>query len=160
MTYKIFKYTIDPVTRIARMPHGRILRVDHVDDGFYPKGDYVWAIVDADDKDFFECPFPVGNWSAAPSPTITRNHEFYELKVKEKQTLELYQQPIFAQEDDGKLFVWTNPVSLEDKPKEYKIAVYKTGQKIDIDPDKLTYIGLCRLWIVQELGLYTFLVNE
>ena len=160
MTYKIFKYTIDPVTRIARMPHGRVLRVDHVDDGFYPKGDYVWAIVDAEDKEFFEYPFPSGNWSAVPVSNIARKHEFYELKVKEKQVLELYQPPIFAEEDDGKLFVWTGPVDFGDKPKKYKIAVYKTGQKIDIDPAKLTYIGVCRLWIVQELALYVFIVNE
>lgn len=59
---------------------------------------------------------------------------------------------------DGDIFVYCDPADQE--VRTWNIAVFKTGQRIDIDVDKLTYLGLNRLWIVQELGLYTFLVNE
>jgi len=158
MIYKIFKYSIDPVTRIAEMPRGQGLRVDYVDDGFY-KGDYVWAIVDSNDKDKFDFPFPSSKWSKSPRPENLSFFEKKELKVKEKQEILSYGEPFYAEEDDGKMFVYCGETD-RSYEKSHKIAVFKTGQKIDLPLEKMTYLGLNRLWIIQELGLYVFKYHE
>lgn len=83
----------------------------------------------------------------------------YELPVLEK--FELYL-PIGAQilrvdSIDGKFWLWAivdEQSTIDNEPRH--IEMYKTGQPIDEPASELRYIGLCRLYIMQELGLYVF----
>lgn len=82
----------------------------------------------------------------------------YSLPVQEKYTIEL---PVGAKivrvEDvDGLFFLWAIVDTTEDYPKEQRhLEFYKTGQPIENDAG-LVYLGLCKLFIMQELGLYVF----
>ena len=150
---KIFKYPFDPETLEVEMPQKSwILRIDHVDDGFY-KGDFLWAVVDVADPRVKQ---RLDKYLVA---TVKRYNEppagapRHELRVKERQIVDCGGRPIGAGEDDGRIFVYLEDFS-ECGPVE--IAVFKTGQEIDIPIEKLRYLGLNRLWIIQELGLYTF----
>lgn len=148
---KIFKYEIKEGK--TKIPKGaRILRIDHVDDGFY-NGDYLWAIVDTEEKEMLDFNWDGNMYSAARTPD---NYMLpFRIKVKEKQSVQF---PDFkikcAGEFDGEIRLWCEPDPGNRKTTE--IVVYKTGQEIDIPIDKLKYLGLNRLWIVMELGLYTF----
>ena len=80
----------------------------------------------------------------------------YELGCLEKQVINLPLGAKIIRVDDveGKFYLWamvnkTNPT----EPRH--IEMYKTGQPIP-NPDGLTYLGLCTLFVAQELGLYTF----
>ncbi|MGB2525650.1 DUF7352 domain-containing protein [Flagellimonas sp. SN16] len=85
----------------------------------------------------------------------------YELCIKEKQEIEL---PISAQiirvdDVDGKFFLW----AIVDVSEEIEIETetrflefYKTGQPIETPIEHLQYLGFCKLFIMQELGLYVF----
>lgn len=157
--FKIFKYELDPITRSALMPRCIPLRVDHVDDGFY-KGDFVWAIVDENEGLKHNQYFHEKSWSASPEPNTIELYTRQELLVKEKQQIHIRGVPIYADNGDGKMFVYYDHRGPSAEIETHTIAVYKTGQPIDIPIEKLTYLGLNRLWIIQELGLYTFLVNE
>lgn len=85
----------------------------------------------------------------------------YELSIKEKQVIEL---PVDAKiirvdDVDGKFFLWAivKP-STEDEEiqtEERFLEFYKTGQVIE-DDSNLLYLGFCKLFIMQELGLYVF----
>lgn len=85
----------------------------------------------------------------------------YELGIKEKQEIQL---PIGAKiirvdDVDGKFWLWAivKP-SEEDKEPETEtryLEFYKTGQVIE-DDSNLHYLGFCKLFIMQELGLYVF----
>jgi hypothetical protein len=87
----------------------------------------------------------------------------YELSIKEKQEIEL---PVSAKiirvdDVDGKFFLWTIvDVQLEGEPEiEFEtryLEFYKTGQPIDTPIEHLQYLGFCKLFIMQELGLYVF----
>lgn len=87
----------------------------------------------------------------------------YELSIKEKQEIEL---PIGAKiirvdDIDGKFWLWAI-VDVEEEVEEdveteiRYIEFYKTGQEIKTDLKRLTYLGFCKLHIMQELGLYVF----
>jgi len=86
----------------------------------------------------------------------------YELHIKEKQELELPVGSIIIRVDDvdGKFYLWAMvDIQLEGEPeikfeKRY-LEFYKTGQPIEND-DNLFYLGFCKLFIMQELGLYVF----
>jgi hypothetical protein len=87
----------------------------------------------------------------------------YEMSIKEKQEIEL---PINAEiirvdDVDGKFFLWAIvDIQLEGEPEvEFEtrhLEFYKTGQPIETETKDLKYIGLCKLFIMQELGLYVF----
>jgi hypothetical protein len=82
----------------------------------------------------------------------------YELGCLEKQTIELPQDAkiIRVCDLDGKFWLWAMVNTNPDCPKESrKIEMYKTGMPID-NCDGLVYLGLCCLYVMQELGLYTF----
>lgn len=146
---KIFKYKYCPISKTAVMPlDAQILRVDHVDDGFY-KGDFVWAIVEVGDENIEKV-----IESAPKQIPITDFPNIVELRVKEKQIINTMGYPCGAGEIDGKIYIGC----VGDLEHESTIAVYKTGQEIDLPVEKLVYLGLNRLWIIQELGLYTFFV--
>lgn len=87
----------------------------------------------------------------------------YELSIKEKQTIQL---PIGADiirvdDVDGKFYLWAI-VNDEEEPEleERYLEFYKTGQPIETQIDRLTYLGFCKLHIMQELGLYVFEKNK
>ena len=86
----------------------------------------------------------------------------YEMSIKEKQEIEL---PINAEiirvdDVDGKFFLWAivePPKEDEEQETEVRfIEFYKTGQPIETPAENLKYIGFCKLFIMQELGLYVF----
>ena len=84
------------------------------------------------------------------------------MSIKEKQEIEL---PINAQiirvnDVDGKFFLWAivKPQK-ENEEQETEVRFfefYKTGQPIETPIENLNYIGFCKLFIMQELGLYVF----
>lgn len=85
----------------------------------------------------------------------------YEMSIKEKQELEL---PVGAKiirvdDVDGKFFLWAivePPIENEEIETETRfLEFYKTGQPIEDDAN-LVYLGFCKLFIMQELGLYVF----
>lgn len=82
----------------------------------------------------------------------------YPLSVKEKQELTLPQgaKIIRVEDVDGLFFLWALVNASPDHPTETRsLEFYKTGQPID-NPDGLCYIGLCKLFIAQQLALYVF----
>jgi hypothetical protein len=159
--YKIFKYEVDRQSGKVNMPvFEAILRVAHVDDGFY-KGDFVWAIVNVENpafEQFLEHHLLVQlHYGEDKTSDFFDPHEFekQELRVKEKQTIEVPGILCGAGEEDGKIYVHYIPTDSSERT--YDIVVFKTGQEIDVPVERLKYLGLNRLWIIQELGLYTFL---
>lgn len=152
---KIFKYDFNRETGEVEMPEeALILRIDHVDDGFY-KGDFLWAIVNPEDKKVKRnilsyLPYNLNE------KYDQENVRTIQLKVKEKQTISIPGKPLRVKENDGEILLQFK-LDLNNPPSEYKIAFFKTGQPIDIDISAQNYLGLARIWIVQELGLYSFL---
>lgn len=137
----------------------QVLRIDHVDDGQY-KGDFIWGIVDTDnlnikERDYSYLKFPF-NKGASESDLIESGVEFksHKLKVKEAQDIFIAGCLVGASELDGDIFVHYTPENKE--AHKERIVVYKTGQEIREPIENLQYLGLNRLWIVQELGVYTF----
>lgn len=81
----------------------------------------------------------------------------YELACLEEQTIQLPQdaQIIRVASVEGKFFLWA--IVDPELPLEGRCLVcYKTGQPFKQNPNHLSYLGLCSLWIMQELGLYFF----
>lgn len=153
---KIFKYEVKDGL-VTRPKFAHILRVDHVDDGFY-KGDFLWAIVDTEEKEMITHKVFFNPYSAAnllpDEPDLTP----LQISVKEKQKIFVPGKPEAAGEKDGKLYIYYYPGN--GVAKEYNVVLYKTGQEIVEPIHKLKYIGLNRLWIIQELGLYSFIYND
>lgn len=153
---KIFKYPIDMESLIVTMPQDAwILRIDHVDDGFY-RGDFVWAVVDAQAP---SVPYRLDKYLVAAvkhTNEVPAGCSRIELRVKERQTIHCPGQLQGAGEEDGKIYVYYEEFG---EARDVEIAVFKTGQEIDVPTDMLRYLGLNRLWIIQELGLYTFEVT-
>lgn len=137
----------------------QVLRIDHVDDGQY-KGDFIWGIVDTDNLEIKErCYFQDFPYSAGKSLDELKhspNIKSLKLKVKEKQTILISGYLLGASETDGEIFV--HYLDLGSAPFEETIVLYKTGQEITEDVDKLDYLGLGRLWIGQELAVYVFAI--
>lgn len=81
-----------------------------------------------------------------------------ELGIMEKQELQLPKKStiLHIEDIDGKFYLWYiyTPGIIEKTPR--KIEMYKTGMPIEGDRIFLNYIGFCRLFIMQELGLYVF----
>lgn len=83
----------------------------------------------------------------------------YELAVLEKQSIFLpaEAQIIRVSDVDGKFYLWAIVNTTENWPVErFDIEMYKTGQPIE-NPNELEYVGLCKLFVMMELGLYTFI---
>lgn len=165
--FKIFKYPLDLKTGIVVMPeNARIIRVDHVNDKFY-NGDFVWAIVQVGDPSievnlhgtkWLKHKLVTDTYAIAPQKSYNPYHvERLPLGVKEKQSVDIIGHVVGAGEEDGRIFL--EYYHDEAKHETLNLAFYKTGQEIDIPVEKLEYIGLCRLWIIQELGLYCFRIN-
>lgn len=86
----------------------------------------------------------------------------YEMSIKEKQevVLPVNAEIIRVDDLDGKFFLWAivePPKEDEENQTEVRfIEFYKTGQPIITPTENLKYIGFCKLFIMQELGLYVF----
>ncbi len=80
----------------------------------------------------------------------------YPIPVQEKYDIELPQgaRIIRVEDVDGLFFLWA--IVDPESPKEVRhLEFYKTGQPI-VNDKGLSYLGLCKLFIMQELGLYVF----
>ena len=84
------------------------------------------------------------------------------MSVKEKQEIELPKNAEIIRIDDvdGKFFLWAIvELPKEDQKNDTEVRFfefYKTGQEILTPTKNLKYIGFCKLFIMQELGLYVF----
>lgn len=85
----------------------------------------------------------------------------YEIPVLEKFTLQLPKNAQIIRVSDvyGKFFLWAI-VDVDAELEDVNFAAYKTGQPIDVDLSKLEYLGLCCLFIMQQLGLYLFRIKD
>ena len=163
---KIFKYEAERSKCgkwFVSMPEGsRIIRMSRVDDSQY-NGDFVWAIIDTSEACVAQ------EIDYIPTSEVEEYNIDYpqirNLKIKEKQKIESVFPPTYACCVDGLPYVFCGEknqyLDLMSQPieKTWSLAFYKTGQEIDILTNKLEYIGVCKLNIVQELALYTFLVK-
>lgn len=81
----------------------------------------------------------------------------YPMPVQEKIELQL---PVGAKiirvsDIEGLFYLWAIVDTDCEETETRHIEFYNTGQPIE-NPDTLVYLGLCCLFIMQELGLYTF----
>ena len=157
---KIFKYDLKIGGEgqnqywYANCPKGRVIRTDYVDDGFY-KGNFVWIIVDSEDKDIQERKI---DWINCV-PRKTGNN--IQLGVLEKQFILL---PVGSSinsvyDADGMFWLDYSLPKADYGLQRVCIKGYKTGQEILDNVDDMEYIGFCKIWILQELGVYFFRIK-
>ena len=116
----------------------------------------MWAIVDETKVEFDQFSHIVVSLDE-PIDQSMRLGQMVQIPVAEKSTIEMLGKPRFAEENNGKLYVYSDGLGDWNTS---EIVLYKTGQLIVEPVEDLTYLGLNRLWIIQELGLYTFLRNN
>lgn len=83
----------------------------------------------------------------------------YTIAILEKQVVKLpFGAKILRVEDvEGLPYLWAIVDTNPEHPVENRyLCCYKTGMEIDRDVNDLKYLGLVRLNIIQELGLYFF----
>lgn len=81
----------------------------------------------------------------------------YPLPVQEKLNIELPQGAKIIRVDDVDGLFWLWAIVDTEQPLELRhIECYKTGQQMPSDAEDLTYLGCCKLFIMQELCLYMF----
>lgn len=85
----------------------------------------------------------------------------YQIPIQEKVTMSLpYGAYILRVEDiDGMFFMWALVNPNETEKEDRHLELYKTGQEVDgtVAPEgNLNYLGFCKIFIGQELGLYIF----
>lgn len=83
----------------------------------------------------------------------------YPIPTKEKHVIELPKgaRIIRVEDVDGLFFLWAIVDTTEGHPTEKRcLEFYKTGQPIDSPIENLSYLGCCKLFIMQELCLYVF----
>ncbi len=139
--------------------NAKIIRIDHVNDGYY-HGDFVWAIVDPEEKRKevieFEQTYVETMMKEANKEHLFNDLTPVRLRVTEVQEVTLPGQAVSAGEVDGDIFLYCD----EYEDRNDTVHLYKTGQSFKLHPDKLRYVGMNRIWIKQELGLYTFIVKK
>lgn len=81
----------------------------------------------------------------------------YTLPVQEKFSIELPAGAKIIRVDDvdGLFFLWAI-VDPEAEMETRRIECFKTGQPIETPLSDLSYLGCCKLFIMQELCLYMF----
>jgi hypothetical protein len=94
--------------------------------------------------------------------TMTHKIFKYSLAVQEKQEINLPKgaRIIRVADVDGLFFLWAIVDTETTEVETRKIEMYKTGHEFTTHPDKLKYLGECKLFIMQELGLYVFEVIQ
>jgi len=82
----------------------------------------------------------------------------YTMPVKEIVELELPKgyTIIRTQDIEGEFFIWAIVDTEEKETEKLVLELYKTGQEFKSPLEDLEFIGFCRLFIMQELGLYVF----
>lgn len=83
----------------------------------------------------------------------------YPIPTKEKYAIELPKDAVIirVEDVDGLFFLWAIVNTDEDHPTEKRfLEFYKTGQSIETPLSHLSYLGTCKLFIMQELCLYVF----
>lgn len=83
----------------------------------------------------------------------------YSIPTKEKYNIKLPKDAkiIRVEDVDGLFFLWAIVNTEEEHPTETRcLEFYKTGQLIQTPLERLTYLGTCKLFIMQELCLYVF----
>lgn len=82
----------------------------------------------------------------------------YSLAVQEKQeiTLPVGATIVRVADVDGLFFLWAIVDTETTTTEQRRIEMYKTGHEFTTNPCSLKYLGECRLFIMQELGLYVF----
>lgn len=107
-------------------------------------------------------PFQNGNGFIKKVKTMKKIFK-YELKILEKQELELPIDATIIRVDDvdGKFWLWAMVIVPDEdggviETETRYLEFYKTGQEINTDTSHLKYLGFCKLFIIQELGLYVF----
>lgn len=155
--HKIFKYDLliggegQDQYFYANCPDGKVIRTDYVDDGYY-KGNFVWIIVDPEDKDIQHRRI---EWINGV-PIKTGNN--IQIAVLERQFILLPVGCTINNVYDAEGMFWLDytPPKADYGLQRIKLLGYKTGQEILDNIDDLEYIGFCKLWIKQELGVYFF----
>lgn len=81
----------------------------------------------------------------------------YPLKVLEKQIVQLPKgaRIIRVEDVDGLPYLWAI-VGIGAELENRYLCCFKTGMEIDRDVNDLEYLGLVKLHIIQQLGLYFF----
>lgn len=157
--HKIFKYKLTESRTVELPINAKIIRIDHVNDGYY-HGDFVWAIVDPEEKEKETLKFDEA-YVSRMMKEVNKDHLYNDLtpvriRITEVQEVELPGHAVSAGGVDGDIFLYCD----EYDDRKDVVHLYKTGQSFKIHPDKLRYVGLNTIWIKQELGLYTFIVRK
>lgn len=142
-------------------PSGQVIRTDYVDDG-YDKGWFVWIIIDtanAENKEKREI-----KWVDTKTCDDFDDCDESQLGVLEKQYIYIREnQEIEGVADyNGKFWLFCRDTTYYNgcfSDKEIEIRGYKTGQEIDVSEEELTYLGVCRIFILKELAVYFFARN-
>lgn len=81
----------------------------------------------------------------------------YELSILESQTIQLPLGAEILRVDDveGKFYLWAIVDQEQGEVEPRHLEFFKTGQPIVVR-EGLKYLGFCKLFIMQELGLYVF----
>lgn len=83
----------------------------------------------------------------------------YPIPVKEKFTIDLPAgaRLVRVEDVDGLFYLWAIVNSDPDHPKETRyFENYKTGQPIETPLENLVQVGICKIFVMQELCLYVF----
>ncbi len=80
------------------------------------------------------------------------------ISVLEVQKIKVPGYIMSAGDVNGALFIYCD--TAEDNERYEEIHIYKTGQSFKLHPSELRYVGLNKIWIKQELGMYTFVVRK
>jgi hypothetical protein len=158
--YKIFKYDLliggegQDQYFYANCPSGRVIRTDYVDDGYY-KGNFVWIIVDPEDKNIQPRRIEWIN----NTPIKAGNN--IQIGVLEKQVVYIPVGSTINSIYDSEGMFWLGYTEPKTSLGLQRVVIkgYKTGQEILDNVDNLEYIGWCKLWIKQELAVYFFKVK-
>ena len=158
---RIFKYKNE--NGRARLPIGAtIIRCDYIskEDGAGKCGHFVWAIVNENENEF-EFVKTKMKFTAAPNLAELEIEEEelseIQLGVCEKQKIKIRGVPVGVETRNGQIYLQYYFGMENMALNEIEIAFFKTGQEIDVDISEYHYIGIAKLKIIQELGLYTFI---
>lgn len=159
--FKIFKYNAvlnDKKEYVATIPKTAVpIRCDFVNDGYY-LGYFVWAIVNTENQELETRVIPYFSISKG------KNNKYNKLiGILEDQTVFIPNKPEyvdFGPDGLARCYCDNSNIYNYTKYEHYKLIGRKTGQEIGYSPDQLTYLGMLKIWIKQELGIYMFLVKD
>lgn len=161
----IYKYEVYPRDKysddlcVAAPDNFKIIRVEHVNDDSY-NGLFCWGILDLDNVG------AAHNFIIDESLNINRYFSDFNyvlpLKTQSDFTLPAGIVPVYVQNDNGYMKIYCKKlesygvVSTKKPLVTYDIIMVKTGQIIDVDLMSMQYLGILKIIVGQELGLYVF----